>query len=216
MIIRDSHGPTHRGLSVGTSSWSVRRDREAAILSASKMDAASWRWTGKQGVSTTPSRRSSLATAACRSCPSQTAAVANAIDRSRISAGFSHVRSEGRGPHPSPVKRACSVKDLAAVTIWPPLPLASRAAGVGFSGVRHICEVCDNISEFEDPSWLKPSRHGSFPMAGSACMPSMAWAGAAPELLRSKMWTQGSVFMALPESCRVCSSRSEAPASRNP
>ena len=54
--------------------------KETAILSTSRIDATSWQWTEKQGASTTPSRRSILATAARRSSPSQTAAVANTIE----------------------------------------------------------------------------------------------------------------------------------------
>ena len=63
--------------------------------------------------------------------------------------------------------------------------------------------------------WPKLSRHGSFAMAGSAFMPLTRWAGGAPGLLRSRMLTRVNVFMAPPESCRACSSRSEAPESAN-
>ena len=53
---------------------------EAVILSTSRIDATSWQWSGTQGASTTPSRRSILATAARRSSPSQTAAVASTAE----------------------------------------------------------------------------------------------------------------------------------------
>ena len=54
--------------------------KEADILSTLRVDATSWQWSGKQGTSTTPSRRSILATAARRSSPSQAAAVASTTE----------------------------------------------------------------------------------------------------------------------------------------
>jgi hypothetical protein len=59
---------------------SVVLAKEADVLSPSTIDATSWQCSGKQGASTTPSRRSILATAARRSSPSQTAAVASTTE----------------------------------------------------------------------------------------------------------------------------------------
>src|ERR1700722_19898563 len=58
----------------------VAMAKEAAILSTSRSVAAYWRWSGKEGASSTPSRRSILATATRQSSPSQTAAAANTIE----------------------------------------------------------------------------------------------------------------------------------------
>ena len=77
--------------------------KEAAILSTSMFVATSSpeRWLGKEGTSSTPSSRSILATAARRSCPSQTAAAA-----SKIEPLASLILSEYRR-----VFRMCEVKD---------------------------------------------------------------------------------------------------------
>jgi len=99
MIIKDSRGPN--------SPRSQCRDflfvgaavaKEAAILSTSKIDATSLRWTGKQAASTTPSRRSSFSDRSAPTIP--------VSDRSRGKYNWSFGVFEYR-----PGLRMCEVKD---------------------------------------------------------------------------------------------------------
>ena len=105
---------------------------ETAILSTSMFVATSWteQRLGKEGGSSTPSKRSILATAARRLCPSQSAAVANTIEplASLISIQYRRVfrMCEVKVKAGSESKQTrVSGEGLSAVTRWPRQPLAS-------------------------------------------------------------------------------------------
>ena len=93
------------------------------------------------------------------------------------------------------------------------LSYRALALPAGCVGLRAVCEQNHSDCNFgpnedkipREPLWLKPSCHGSFATAGTACMLSRRWARSASESLRLRTLIQESVSMALRKGWSVCS-----------